>query len=100
MELLTDTIPWSAYTLKQFRDVHDPDRACYQSIVEASEKVTGFRKAGLLAGDYQLTIFPFASHPIAAELGLPPDPQPALAAWYVDFDFVLEKGKTLLPPVP
>jgi hypothetical protein len=81
--------------LKQFRDVTDPNHACYQAIVEAKEKVTTFRTAGLLAGDYELTIFPFASHPIAADLGLSAGPNEALAAWYVDFDFVLEKGKTL-----
>jgi hypothetical protein len=81
--------------IKQFRDVADPNRACYQAIVEAKEKVTGFRTAGLLAGEYELTIFPFASHPIAADLGLSSGPNEALAAWYVDFDFDLEKGRTL-----
>jgi hypothetical protein len=81
--------------LKQFRDVADPNRACYQAIVEAREKVTDFRTAGLLAGEYELTIFPFASHPIAADLGLSSGPNEALAAWYVDFDFDLEKGKTI-----
>ncbi len=80
---------------KQFRDVHDPNLACYQEIVAASEKVTAFRRAGLLAGDYQLTIYPFASHPIAADLELSSGPQEALAAWYIDFDFLLEKGKTV-----
>jgi hypothetical protein len=81
--------------LKQFRDVSDPNRACYQAIIEARERVRSFRSAGHLAGDYELTIFPFASHPIAADLGLSSGPNQAVAAWYVDFDFVLEGGKPI-----
>jgi hypothetical protein len=33
LELLGNQTPFSLYTLKQFRDVADPDKACYQSLV-------------------------------------------------------------------
>ncbi len=33
LELLGNHTPFSLYTLKQFRDVNDPDKACYQELV-------------------------------------------------------------------
>lgn len=33
LELLGNRTPFALYTLKQFRDVHDPDKACYQELV-------------------------------------------------------------------
>ena len=36
LELLGNKVPVSLYTLKQFRDVVDPDKACYQSLVRVS----------------------------------------------------------------
>ncbi|HEX8203049.1 MAG TPA: hypothetical protein VF590_21410 [Isosphaeraceae bacterium] len=99
VELLIDVFEYlhsgavESVFLKQFRDCADADYACYQAIVSAAAKVTGFRTAGALAGDYQLTVFPCGSEPIAAALGLGTGSQPALAAWYVDFDFQLEAGQ-------
>jgi hypothetical protein len=81
--------------LKQFRDVADGMNACYQAIVEALTRITGFQTGGWLSGQYELTVESFASHPIVQELGLRSSPQPVLAAGYVEFDFVMEKGKVL-----
>ncbi|HTA46107.1 MAG TPA: hypothetical protein VK789_26870 [Bryobacteraceae bacterium] len=36
LELLGNQIPFNIYTLKQFRDISDPDKACYQSLVRVS----------------------------------------------------------------
>ena len=56
--------------LKQFRNVTDGRRADAQSIVEAPAKVTAFRGAGNLAGDWKMKIETYDSHPIVSELGL------------------------------
>jgi len=79
--------------LKQFRDAADPSLACYQAIIEAPSKVLTFRSAGLVLGDYELTVFPFESHPIVKDLGLGGPRSRALAAWHADFDFILGKGR-------
>jgi Acetoacetate decarboxylase (ADC) len=81
--------------LRQFRDVADGRRACYQAVIEALTRVLHFRKAGKLPGEYRLTLQALDSHPIARELGLSAQGQDALGAWYVDFDFILENGREL-----
>jgi uncharacterized protein with NAD-binding domain and iron-sulfur cluster len=78
--------------LKQFRDVADPRRACYQAIVEAPARVTSFQGAGLLDGSYALDVTQCMTHPIVRELGLRGAQQPVLGAWHVDFGFVMETG--------
>jgi hypothetical protein len=79
--------------LKQFRDVADGRRACYQAIVEAPAQVLQFRTAGELKGAYRVVLHNFDSCPIARDLGLTAEGQPALAAWYTDFDFVMGNGR-------
>jgi hypothetical protein len=81
--------------LRQFRDVADGRRACYQSVVEAQARVLHFHGAGHLPGDYRLKVGSFESHPIVRELGLSGPEPDALAAWYADFDFILENGREL-----
>jgi hypothetical protein len=83
-----------AVFLKQFRDALQPDRACYQAIVEASFHVSGLRGMGLL-GDWQLVLHDLASEPIRADLGLPPGPLRPLAATWSLYDFVLDRGTEL-----
>src|SRR5262249_39228246 len=56
--------------LKQFRDVADGRRACYQAIVEAPAQVLRFRTAGELRGAYRVVLHHFDSCPIARDLGL------------------------------
>ncbi len=86
--------------LKQFRDVADGTRACYQAIVEAPSKVIAFHSGGFLEGDYTVAIRTLDSHPIVAELGLTADPArpgefAVKSAFAVDFDFVLENGREI-----
>ncbi|MDX2030269.1 MAG: NAD(P)-binding protein [Blastocatellia bacterium] len=79
--------------LKQFRDVHDGARACYQAIVEANAQMTKFHSGGWLPGEYQLNITPLESHPIARDLGLSGNQIRPLAALYVNYDFRMNEGK-------
>ena len=81
--------------LRQFRDVADGRRACYQAVVEAPARVLQFRDAGRLPGEYRLTVNELESHPVARDLGLSGPAQQALGGWYVDFDFILENGREL-----
>jgi uncharacterized protein with NAD-binding domain and iron-sulfur cluster len=81
--------------LKQFRDVQHPDRACYQAIIEAKATVRTLRGYGPLPGSFQVSWDDHASHPFTADLGLEPGGQKALAATWVDFDFVMESGREI-----
>jgi len=57
--------------LKQFRDVADSTRACYQALVECPMEISGHFSAGLLeAQEHELDIFTCDSHDIAAQFGL------------------------------
>jgi hypothetical protein len=84
--------------LKQFRDVIDPTRACYQAIIESPARVVGWPSGGLLAGEHVITLHDYASHPVARDLGLgTPDASGVLKlraslGFRVDFDFLVELG--------
>jgi hypothetical protein len=73
--------------------VEHTDRACYQAIVEAKASVRSLRGYGPLPGAYRVGWGDYASHPFASELGLEPGGQEAIAAAWVDFDFVMEPGR-------
>lgn len=77
--------------LKQFRDVSDGTRACYQAIVEARGKIENVRRIGLLSGDYRLQIEHADSHPIGDDLGLPISSD-ALLSFSIEFDLGIETG--------
>jgi hypothetical protein len=78
--------------LKQFRDAGDPERACYQAIVEATATVIGFRHAGFVRGEYRLDLEYAESHPLRADLGLGEGPlRPELGFW-IDYDFRVDSG--------
>ena len=81
--------------LKQFRDIVDGTLACYQAVLEAPAKITAFRKAAWLPGRYEVSITPYASHPIVADLGLGSGNPPVVAAAYLDFDFQMGTGSVL-----
>ena len=81
--------------LKQFRDVQHTDRACYQAIIEAKASVSTLRGYGSIPGTFQVSWGDYASHPFTADLGLEPGGQQALAATWVDFDFVMESGREI-----
>jgi hypothetical protein len=86
--------------LKQFRHIADASRACYQAVCEAPASVTRFERMRAMRGDYRVRLASYASHPIAAELGLEHgegegsgalDLAPDFAV-QIDFDFVMGRG--------
>ena len=81
----------TAVFLKQFRDVVQPDRACYQAIVEADIAVTDFFGATELGG-YTITLHDLATTPIRRDLGLPAGPLRPTAAARTHYEFVLLRG--------
>jgi hypothetical protein len=81
--------------LKQFRDVGDPRRACYQTIVSADARVTTYRAGGVLDGPFEVQIARLDSHPIIEDLGLSGERiEPIFSAW-VDFDFDVDEGEIM-----
>ncbi|PKB25272.1 acetoacetate decarboxylase [Novosphingobium kunmingense] len=81
--------------LKQFRDVADGSRACYQAIVAAGSFVDRFNGGGLLTGTFEATIADFDSHPIARDLGLAPGAQRLEFPFWVNMDFTIGQGSEL-----
>jgi hypothetical protein len=79
--------------LKQFSDVADPRRACYQAIIEADCEVNTIRKLGFTASPYRATILSYDSHPFLDVLGVSPQPQEVGHGIVVDFDFTLTLGQ-------
>lgn len=82
------------FFLKQFRDVSDGSRACYQAIVEAACDLHTFRGGGFLPA-HALTIRAADSHPIARDLGLAPGAIETGVGFWVSIDFSMTAGKTL-----
>lgn len=78
--------------LKQFRDVTDPKRACYQSVVEVTCKMTHFHRGGFLHGDYEVAVNRFQSHPIHEDLGLEDGSIRPVVSYWVEFDFEIGDG--------
>lgn len=78
--------------LKQFRDVQDGNKACYQAIVEATAKLEKFREGHpFLRYKFQVSVENFDSHPIVNELGLKLTQTAQLAFW-IHFDFSFGNG--------
>lgn len=78
--------------LKQFRDAADGTRACYQAIIEAGSGVTKLHGGGLLPGTFTATVSDFASHPLAADLGLAGPDVPLEFPFWANFDFTISRG--------
>ena len=81
--------------LKQFPDVTDPTRACYQAIVEAPTTINDFRKGGITTPNYHITVHSYDTHPFFKELGIKPEAQHVGRGVWVDFDFTMELGYEL-----
>lgn len=81
--------------LKQFRDVRDGKRACYQAITSSPVQMTAFHGAGFLWGDYTVDFTVCASHQFVNQLGVAANPVPVRAAAYLKYDFLAPDGETL-----
>lgn len=80
--------------LRQLRDLADPSRAAFQEILLAPARTTALRSSAPIVGEFELELFDTASYPIARDLGLAPV-TPIRAAFHLDFDFTMERGRTL-----
>lgn len=89
--------------LKEFRDVVDPRAACYQVILESPARVAGLPIGWPTLCEVAITIYDYASHPIAKDLGLCTPSDGSLTVTVpcgieVHFDFVVELGRIVWPP--
>lgn len=86
--------------LKQFRDVADPTRACFQSITEAPIHMDHFGGGWFLGGTYELTITPAESHQIVQDFGLAGNVVPVELAWWMRMGFSAMPGKDVWRGTP
>ncbi len=81
--------------LKQFPD-GSGNQAVYQALTTSPARINGFHGAGILPGEYELTLHDFASEPIADDLGLDIGCQPVPLAFWINFDFSIEPPEELI----
>jgi hypothetical protein len=70
MELLGNEIPFTAYSLKQFRDAREPSKACYQSLVQVPRLIRELEDLREIEETLVVHIHNFPSLDIAGTLGL------------------------------
>ncbi|HEY2051871.1 MAG TPA: hypothetical protein VGH03_21235 [Caulobacteraceae bacterium] len=78
--------------LKQFPDCANPNRACYQEVVEAKATVTGHSASGLTHDAYEVRVISYDSHPYLDELGISSDWQQVGQGFWMQFDFQQDLG--------
>ncbi|MFO0674391.1 MAG: acetoacetate decarboxylase family protein [Polyangiaceae bacterium] len=88
------TLDQRLLVLKQFRDAVDGTRACLLQAVECPITVTDFQGAGLVSGDWLVTIPRYPGLDIAEQLGIRggTDPIKPLAIYRVKLDCRMENG--------
>jgi hypothetical protein len=70
LELLGNQTPFSAYSVKQFRDARDPSRACYQSLVRVPRQIKQLDDLREIEETLVVRIHDYPSLDIADQLGL------------------------------
>ena len=70
LEVLGNKVPLSLYTLKQFRDVADPARACYQSLVRVRRTMSEIHDVREIERPLTVRITDYPTLPIVEMLGL------------------------------
>ncbi|HEY2380944.1 MAG TPA: hypothetical protein VGK48_07140 [Terriglobia bacterium] len=70
LELLGNQTPFSLYTLKQFRDVCDPDKACYQELLIVPRVLKEVFDIGEIEETLVVRLHDFPSLKIAEDLGI------------------------------
>lgn len=78
--------------LKQFRDIADGRRACYQAITEAMAEVTRFDSFPELV-EYEMVLAQLDSSPIAADFGF--DPTQRVVGARFEYDMLIHPGRVL-----
>ncbi|HEY3627717.1 MAG TPA: hypothetical protein VGL00_15615, partial [Terracidiphilus sp.] len=70
LELLGNQVAFSLYTLKEFRDVTDPNKACYQSLVRVPRVLREVFDVREIEDTLAVRIYDYPSLNIVEELGL------------------------------
>jgi hypothetical protein len=70
LSLLGNRVPFSLFTMKQFRDNADPDTACYQSIVRIQRTLVEVLDLREIEEPLVIRMHDFPTQPIVAQLGL------------------------------
>lgn len=70
LELLGNRVPISAFTLKQVRDVGEPMRACYQSLVRVQRTLSDVRDVREIETPLIVRLHEYPTSPIKSLLGL------------------------------
>jgi hypothetical protein len=81
--------------LKQFRSATDPQRACYQAILEVPHRVAEFEDWTLHGDAFDVTFDALASQHMQEELGVSSGTQRAAMAVSLDFDFEVLPARVL-----
>jgi Acetoacetate decarboxylase (ADC) len=92
-QLVEENIPM--LLLKQFRDAHEQDAACYQAVVRVDMAVDEFRTGGLLPADFRVEIAELDAEPIGRELGVTVGVSTPRVAFWLDFDFIVRLARIL-----
>lgn len=72
LELLARRTPLKLLTLKQFRDVEDPNEACYQALIETRQSLQDVYDLREMEGPLAVRVHHYPSMPVAELLGLVP----------------------------
>ena len=80
--------------LKQFRDVHEPGRACFQAVTTVPVESRHIDDIGFFPTPYRLIINKAKSHPIEEVLGLRSGQESEFGFWLIQ-DFYVGFGETL-----
>jgi hypothetical protein len=70
LELLGNFVPFSIYTLKQFPDVADPDKACFQSLVRVGRTLTEITGVEEIEQTLTIRLYGYPDFDIVQELGI------------------------------
>jgi hypothetical protein len=70
LELLGKGVPFSLYTLKQFRDVAGPEKACYQALVRVPRALTELSDLQEIEETLSIRIFGYPDFDVVDTLGL------------------------------
>ena len=89
-DLLKEQIP--QLFLKQFRDIADGTRACYQAITQANGQVTRFDSAPQMT-EYAMNLESLASSPVASDFGIAP--QQTVLGTEFEYDMTIQPGTVL-----
>src|SRR5262249_18279600 len=83
--------------LKQFPDIENAEKACYQELCTAPMKITKLRGGGRLKGHFEIEVPSYASHDVAGDLGLKGTGpvHPVEYGLYINMDFTVPAGKTI-----